>query len=106
MGIDFKVTINSPERAEEFMKVFGRVEMDVKSPVPHEANLPGKGQARIFELDMDMISEDEKDKLAAHLAEKFKLNIEVVKTELARVGMPILAEDCTVVVYNPQVWFD
>lgn len=105
MGKDFWVIINNPERAKEFQEVFGRTKVNVKSPIPTFAKLPGKGVCKIYQLDIDLLSIEEKGRLAAHLAKKFKLNPEYVKTELSRIGMPILAEECTVFVENPQVWF-
>jgi hypothetical protein len=104
MGKDFRVTITNPEREEEFLKVFGRTTVNVESPIPHMASIPGKGRCRIYKLDLNLISEEEREKLVAHIAEKFKLNPEFVKAELARAGLPILADECTVVISNPQRW--
>ncbi|MCX9011764.1 MAG: hypothetical protein OIN66_11660 [Candidatus Methanoperedens sp.] len=105
MGKDFWVIINNPERAKEFQEVFGRTQVNVKSPLPTFAKLPGKGVCKIYQLDIDLLLPEERARLAAHLAKKFDLPLEFTKTELARVGMPILAEECTVFVENPLVWF-
>lgn len=105
MGKDFWVHITNPEREMEFLKVFGRTQVNVESPIPHMASIPRKGVVKIFKLDMKLISDDERERLAAHIAEKWKLPIKTVEAELDRVGLPILADDCTVIIEGLQRWF-
>lgn len=104
MGEDFKVKINNPERAAAFRKIVGDDEVFVRTPVPEIADLPGLGKRKVFKLDLDMYIPEEKERLAEHLAEKFGVNIEVIKANLAVSGLPILEEECTVIVKNPQRW--
>lgn len=104
MGKDFEVKIINPERAEVFRQTVGSDIVFVQSPVPEMATLPGLGERKVFKLDLDMYTQEEKDKLAAHISEKFNIDIEFVKTNLASAGVPILAEDCTVIIKIPQRW--
>lgn len=104
MGEDFKVKITNPERAKAFRDTVGDDEVFVLSPVGEMANLPGLGKRMVFKLDLAMYTADEKDRLAEHLAARFGVHKEVVKADLAISGLPILDEDCTVIVKNPQRW--
>ena len=102
MSKDFLVVITNPERAEAFRQIVGSDVVFVQSPVPELADLPGLGERKVFKLDLDMYTQKEKEKLAEHIAAKFHLNIEFVKTNLTYAGVPILDEDCTVILKNPQ----
>lgn len=104
MGKDFWIIIDDPERAQEFLKVFGRVRLNIKSPIPRHVNLPGKGTRKIYELDLSLISDEERERLAAHLSERFNMPVKTILADLDRIGMPILADGCTVVIENPQRW--
>jgi len=104
MGEHFKVKLTNPERAEAFRKIVGSDEVFVESPAPEIANLPGLGERRAFKLDLDMYTEDEKTVLAHHIAQKFQLDVEYVEECLESFGVPILADDCTVIIKNPQRW--
>lgn len=104
MGKDFLVKVTDPERAEAFRQILGSDVVFVESPVPELANLPGLGERKVFKLDLVMYTAYEKAKLADYIAAKFNIDIDFVKTNLASAGVPILDEDCTVIVQNPQRW--
>lgn len=104
MGEDFLVKVTDPERAEVFRQILGSDVVFVESPVPELANLPELGKRKVFKLDLTMYTAHEKTKLAEHIAGKFNIDIEFVKTNLASAGVPILDEDCTVIIQNPQRW--
>src|SRR4051794_4665359 len=106
MAKDFEVTITDPERAKFFLEVFGRTNVNVTSPVPSLADLPGKPGARIFMLDLKLITVEERERLVAHIAQRFKLPVAEVEASIDTEGVPILDEHCYVVVFNPQKWFD
>ena len=63
MGEDFKVTICDPERKAEWEAVLGTTTVHVKSPFPTLANLPGHPGALIYELDLDFLSQEQRQKL-------------------------------------------
>lgn len=104
MAKDFEVIVTDPERAAFFQEVFGRTTINVLSPVPMWAGLPGLGSSLVFMMDLKLISDAELARLVEHLARRFNLPIEEVAREVERTGVPILDKDCTVVVSNLQRW--
>ena len=104
MGKDFRVTVYNKDRAKEWESILGTTTVYVKSPFPTLAKLPGRGEALIYELDLDLITDEQRERLVAHLAAKFDVPLAVVQAKLD-LGVPILADDCTVGVMNPQKWF-
>jgi hypothetical protein len=105
MGKDFTVMICNPERAVEWEAILGTIRVHVKSPIPSRANLPGHPDALIYELDLGFLDADQRQRLVAHLAEKFGFSEDEVEAALDEHGVPILAGDCVVSVTNPQCWF-
>ncbi len=102
---DFEATIHDPERAAEFHKILGRTTVKIRSPVPKWGNFPDIGRQLFYELDIDLITEDEREALIKHIADKFKLTQDFVRSQLPVIGVPILAKDCVITVMNPQRWF-
>lgn len=102
---DFEVTIINPERAAELQKIIERTTVKVKSPIPKWGIFPDVGRQQFFELDLEFISEEERDRLIKHIAETFKLTEGLVRADFSKIGLPILAKDCIVSVFNPQRWF-
>lgn len=105
MSRDFKVTVFDPERAAEWQEIMGTTTLCVKSPIPSQASLPGIKTALIYELDLDLLTEEQLHRLVTHIANKFNYTPEEVKEALPIQGVPILADDCTVSMGNPQRWF-
>ncbi len=103
MTSDFMVTVSGP-RAADWEKVFGTTTVPVKSPNPHPASLPGKPFAMIYELDIEMITPEQRRRLVEHLASRFGLTEHEVERDIERQGVPLLAEDCSVAIHNPQRW--
>jgi hypothetical protein len=91
---DYQVTVYNPERAEMFEEVFGRTTVPVRSFLPTRANLPGKPNSLIYELDLTRVTPEERRRLVAHLAERFGLPVAEVQGLLDAQGVPILANDC------------
>lgn len=108
MGKDFKFKIHDDsERADVFMKVFGRLEICVTSFIAEMATLPGFDEPQaVFKLDMDRITTDERNALINHISDKFNLNHVLVDSQLAERGVPILASEGTLTVENPHRWID
>jgi hypothetical protein len=94
MGNGFTVTIMDPQRKAEWESIFGTATVRVKSPVPVLADLPGKPNSMIFELDLEAITPEQRGKLVAHLAGKFGISAVEVEANLDDHGVPILAEHC------------
>jgi hypothetical protein len=104
MAEDFRVRVTNPERAAEWREVLGADIVCVRSPVPRRANLPGHLDALIYLLDLDLLTEEQRVKLVAHLSAKFGIPERRVAAELDTHGLPVLAQDCSVSVHNPQRW--
>ena len=95
MGCDFTVTVYDEVRGMEFEKVFGTRTVPVISPIPEWAKLPGFEEAKaVYDLDLQRISADQRERLVTHIAEKFGLEPSAVEADLDEVGMPILADEC------------
>ena len=105
MGKDFTATITNPKRAEEWEALLGITTVYIKSPIPKRANLPGHPNALIYELDMDLITNEQRRLLEQHFHLKFGVPEEMVLETLEEIGVPILADDCIVSVANPLRWF-
>lgn len=101
MGKDFTVTVCNPERKAEWEAVLGTAAVHVRSPIPSRANLPGHPNVLIYELDLDLLSKEQRARVIAHLAARFDVPEDEVARDLDSVGVPILARDCVVSVKNP-----
>lgn len=104
MAKDFEVIINDPDRRADFIKIFGRDRVNVTSPLPEWAELPTIGKAPVYKMDLNLLTLNERLRLVGHLAQKFNIPADEVARDLEKEGVPILAQHCTVVVYNPQRW--
>lgn len=106
MERDFSATITNPARAAEWQAVFGTTTVNIKSPLPEWADLPGKGRSIVYFLDLDLITLEQRQRLVEHISQKFNLSAAEVEADLDAHGMPILDEDCLVTAVNPQKWLD
>ena len=104
MGKDFFVTITEPTHKAEMEAILGTATVQVKSPIPERAHLPGKPNALVFYLDLEAITDEQREKFVAHIAQKFNLTERFVNENLDEHGIPILDEYCIVTIMNPQRW--
>ena len=102
---DFWVTIHG-QRGEEWQRVLGTSRIPVKSPLPILANLPGIGEARVHLVALDVLTPGQQEKIVIHLCEKFQLSRNEAEAEIRQAGIPILSQDCTVMMMNFQRWVD
>lgn len=106
MGKDFEITIrNNTEKAKEFMEVLGTLTVNVKSPIPEYISTPHHEKVLAYFLDLDLITKEQRDNLIKYLSEKFNQSIDFVKENLDKFGVPILQNDCSLFIKNPQRWF-
>jgi hypothetical protein len=105
MAEDFIVTITDPTRKAEIEAILGTATVQVTSPFPERADLPGKPNALISYLDLKAITDEQRDKFIRHIAQKFDLTEQFVRDNLDRHGILILDEHCVVTIRNPQRWF-
>lgn len=90
------VTVHG-KREADFERVFGTTTVHVQGWAPHHAQLPGHDEPQlVFLLDLEWVKEaGHRANLVAFLAERFEQDPAFVDRELERMGMPILARDCT-----------
>lgn len=89
-------TATTPERAAEWQEVFGNNVVPVLSFIPSLGTFPGVGEAYYYPLDLRAITPEQKERLIASIARRFGLAPKLVRAEIDRVGVPILADDVTV----------
>jgi hypothetical protein len=93
------------DREPLFREVFGDNRVPIETPIGEYALLPGlTGPQMIFKLALDQITPEQRARLVASLAQRFGYPESEVDSELDTHGVPILARDASVVVYNPQRW--
>lgn len=85
--------VTDPERAARWREVFGTDEVQVLSPVPSRANLPGFDVPQlVYLLDFSAVTPEARGRLVQQTAKRFGVDTAVVDADLEREGMPILAE--------------
>lgn len=88
--------VHDPERRSAWVDILGTDEIPVLSPIPFIANLPDKENALCYEVNIKALNSDQLTRLILHLADKFDLDTEDVRRSIANEGVPILANDVTV----------
>lgn len=89
--------VKDPERAKKWREVFGKDEVQILSPVPFLANLPGFDEPQlVYLLDFRAMTPEARVRLVQQTAERFGEDTAVVDADLEREGMPILADEVTV----------
>lgn len=89
-------TINpKSERAAWWHDVFGGDRAPIKSILPHRANVPGKKDVLVYEMDIRALAPEIRARLVESLARRFGVNPAFVEADLDNEGCPILAEDVT-----------
>ena len=107
MGKDFEITIReNTEKAKAFMEVLGTLTVCVKSPIREYISTPHHEKVLAYFLDLELLTKEQIEKLIAYISEKFNQSIDFVKENLDKFGVPILQNDCSVWIKNPQRWFD
>lgn len=102
---DFTARISEDsERAGTWLEVMGTGKVYLKSPFPTLASLPGNPNRLIYELDLIMLNNAQRTKLIRYISKRFNIPTADVARDLDILGCPILSEDVTVSVANPQKW--
>lgn len=89
------ITIHHEGRRTEWRAIFGTDTLPIKAPIPHYDTLPGAPNALVYEVDLNAITADQRQRLIAHTATKFGYSTEFVEENLDKLGMPVLANDVT-----------
>lgn len=105
MGKDFKAIIREgTPRYQEWIDVLGSNEMFLKSFMPTWASAPGIEAGLFFQMDLALLTAEQRERLIKHIATKFGVDQQEVAAKLDQVGCPVLDQDVTIVVHNPQRW--
>src|SRR5687768_1284064 len=87
------VTIHDEHRAAVWGKIFEGARMPILSIVPVRADLPGHPGASVYFLDLNVITDQQRDQLVASMAELFSMDPDQLRQDVAELGVPILAEN-------------
>lgn len=105
MSQDFRATIcEENDRAQSWLEVFGTREIPLKSPLPTIASAPGIPEGLFYELDLQELTQEQRTRLITYIAKRFDVSEQEVSETLDTVGCPILSENITITVFNPQKW--
>lgn len=104
MSTDFRVIVMG-ERAVDFEAVFGSATVCVQSPTAQLADIEGE-MKRVYLLDLDTLTDEQKDRLVQHLARKSGCSESIVSAGLEAVGLPIVAEETILTIEKLLRWLD
>jgi hypothetical protein len=88
-------TIHDEHRVAVWGSIFPGAVVPIKSILPSRADLPGHPDALVYFLDLNAITDEQRQKLIEALAALFGLTEDEVRNDLPR-GVPILADDVIV----------
>jgi len=88
-------TIHDEQRRALWSDVFPGAVVPIKSMLACSVNVPERGKALAYMLDLDAISDEQREGLIRVISERFNYPAEEVRQEIDR-GVPILAEDVSV----------
>jgi hypothetical protein len=105
MSEDFIAIIREKSaRYQEWLSIMGTNEFPLKSPIPEWASAPGIEAALFLQIDLALLTGEQRARLVKHLALKFSIDSREVDQSLDAEGCPILDEDVMVIIRNPQKW--
>ncbi len=96
-------TIQHPERRQFWLAVLHTDTVPITAIIPVWADLPGQPETQVYFLDLEAITADERRRLIRHLASRFNLPRHYVAANLNRQGVPILAEDVSLITTDPAL---
>jgi len=85
-------TVTEPERKMFWESIFDSDTVPIESILPTCVSVPGRSDVNAYMLDLDAITEEQRGRLVAGLAQKFGLDEAFVEAEIDRQGVPILCE--------------
>lgn len=88
-------------RANEWQRVFGSHDIPLTSPIPCRCNfIDDKGVStsqKFYFIDIDRLAPEQLEHVAAFVANKFNIPLDDVWDEIDQHGIPILADDVSVI---------
>ena len=88
-------TIHDEHRRAVWGAIFPGARLPIKSVLLLKADLPGHPNADVYMLDLDAITDEQREKLTDVIVGLFSLPAQEVRSDLER-GVPILVDDVTV----------
>lgn len=107
MKHDFWVLLDpGSDRAPHWREVLGddSLRLPVTTPVPYRAHVETVGATEVYLIALAVLTADQRERLVENLARRNGLPAVEVRALLASEGVPVLARECSVVVYHPQRW--
>jgi len=89
-------TIHDEHRRAVWGPIFPDARVPIKSILPFKADLPGHPKADVYMLDLDAITDEQREKLIDTIVGLFGESAQEVRSDIDERGCPILADDVTV----------
>jgi hypothetical protein len=84
-------------RYADWLRIFGTDRVQLESPVPHRASVPGRSNVTVYKLDVKALNSQQRERLVEHLCTKFSRTRAEVEADLdGPHGCPVLDEDLIV----------
>lgn len=84
------------DRVRFWRDTLGQQELPIVSPMFKWAKLPDLGERLVYELDWQALPEGLQERIIHAIANRFHLGLAQVTRDIERLGVPILAEDVSV----------
>lgn len=97
-------TIHDEPRRTLLQVVFPNAVVPIKSIMPRKVNVPGHKNADAYMLDLDALTEKQKNGIIAVISVRFGIPEEEVRSEL-HLGVPILADGVSVCTADLGLFF-
>lgn len=94
----FYLKCNDPARAERIRAGFGVDLIPVLSPSPTMVAIEGAGDVLCYLVDLRSIPRETYESVAQNLVNIYGADMNEVKFQLTRIGLPILAANCVIVI--------
>jgi len=101
---EFQVMLGG-ERAEKLKELLGSRTVPVCSPCKELAVLPDHdGEVEVYRLNFKALEIRQQKALVNHLADEFEAPQAEIEKAIRAEGHPLIAEECNLIIQNPQRW--
>jgi hypothetical protein len=91
-----KVRTTNKKQEDAWKDVLGTTELPILSLLPEPAETP-TGVKDVYMVDLETLTKKQHEKLVTHLAERYHLTEEEVRSDINILGVPIIADDCQII---------
>jgi alpha-ketoglutarate-dependent taurine dioxygenase len=91
-----KVRTHNKKQEDDWMNAIGTTELPILSLLPEPAETPS-GLKNVYMVDLETLTKKQHEKLVKHLAERYHLTEEEVRSDINTIGVPIIADDCQII---------